>query len=136
MIDKKDLFVSDIDEDIKSAFLSMQREDQLLAIMNMQSWIRAELAVMKKSQIGYDQDLRDFKKELREVRYMREQKERDKESHGDELLNTTQKILKAIAAAEAGKFNYAVWFRDRVLPQVIALITLAVLYLTFGSKLP
>ena len=65
MIDKKDLFVSDIDADIKSAFLAMQREDQLLAIMNMQSWIRAELAVMKKSQIGYDQDLRDFKKELR-----------------------------------------------------------------------
>src|SRR3990172_166339 len=134
MLDKRDLFVSDIDEDIKLVFLAMSREDQLLAIMNMQSWIRAELAVMKKSQIVYDEDLQGFKKELREFRQIREQKEHNKEINRDELLTTTQKILKAIAQVEASRFNYGVWFRDRVLPQVFTLITLAILYLTFGGK--
>ena len=136
MIDKKDLFVSDIDENIKNVFLTMTREDQLLAIMNMQSWIRAELAVMKKSQIGYDQELRDFKKELREVRQMRERKEHERELSGDELLSTTQKIFKAIASAKAQEFNFWMWFRDKVLPAVATAITLGILYLIFGGKLP
>lgn len=115
-----------IDGDARDVFLNMPREDQLIVLLSMEGSNSNRLAVVERRQIDFERDIRLY----------REKRER-KESNGDgDIMSTTQKILKAIRETEAAKFNYAVWFRDRVLPQVITLITLAILYLTFGGKLP
>lgn len=114
------------DEDAKDAFLSMTREDQLVVLLSMEGSNSNRLAKVEKWQIDFERDSRLY----------RAQRERRENGGEDELLGTTQKIYKAIKDAEAAKFNYAVWFRDRVLPQVITVITLALLALAFGAKLP
>ncbi len=114
------------DDDAKDTFLAMTREDQLIVLLSMEGSNSNRLAKVEKWQIDFERDARLY----------RAQRER-RENHDDEdLLGTTQKILKAIADSEAKKFNYAVWFRDRVLPQVITVITLAILALAFGARLP
>jgi hypothetical protein len=115
-----------LDEDAKEAFLSMSREDQLTVILSMEASNSNRLAKVEKWQIDFE----------REARVYRSQRERRENSNEDEVVNITQKILKAIADADAAKFNVWVWFRDRVLPSVIGLITLGILYLVFGGRLP
>jgi len=50
----------------------------------------------------------------------------------DPTLSTTQKINRERARYR----DWGAWFIDRVLPQIVTLITLAILYMTFGGKLP
>lgn len=114
-----------MDYEAKDFFLGASREDQLTILLSMEYSNSNRLAVLERRQIEFENDMREYRKQ-------RERRENDDE----DLLGTTQKILRAIAEAESKKFDYAVWFRDRVLPQVITLITLAILYLTFGGKLP
>ncbi len=123
-----------MDDTAKKAFLAMSREEQLLAILGMQSYIRSELVIVKKDQIEFGQDLQAFKKELREVRRAREVKEKARDD-GDEV-NTTQKIIKTFAEEMSKRFDLFVWFRDKVLPTVVTIITLALLYFVFGGKIP
>lgn len=118
----KELF----DDDAKEAFLSMSREDQLIVLLSMEGSNSNRLAKVEKWQIDYE----------RESRMYRAQRERRENHDDDDVMGTTQKILKAIADAEAKRFDFWTWFRDRVLPGVISLIVLAILYLTFGGKLP
>jgi hypothetical protein len=122
----ENLVAMEMDEEAKITFLSMVREEQLLAIMGMQAYIRSDLANVKKKQF-------DFENELRQYRIQRERRE-DKENN--DVMNTTQKIVKAISEAKASEFNFWLWFRDKVLPGIISLITLGILYLVFGGKLP
>jgi len=129
MINKKELeslVKMEMDEEAKNTFLSMVREEQLLAIMGMQAYIRSDLANVKKKQM-------DFENELRGYRRIREKRE---DEHDSEIMNTTQKIIKAITEAKASEFNFWLWFRDKVLPGIISLIMLGILYLVFGGKLP
>ena len=123
-----------MDEGAKKAFLAMSREEQLLAILGMQSYIRSELVIVKKDQIEFGQDLQSFKTELRQVRRAREVKEKARDD-GDEV-NTTQKIIKTFAEEMSKRFDLFVWFRDKVLPTVVTIITLALLYFVFGGKIP
>lgn len=127
-ITKRDLerAMENLDTDARDTFLQMPREDQLIVLLSMEGSNSNRLAVVEKRQIDFERDVRSYRRQ-REIR---------EDSDSEEVMNTTQKILKAIAEAEAKKFNYAAWFRDRVLPQVITLITLAILYLTFGGKIP
>ena len=127
-ITKKDIerALEGMEDDARQSFLSMSREDQMIVILSMEGSNSNRLAVVERRQIEFDKDMKDYRRR-REIR---------EDKNDDEVMNTTQKIIKAIAEAEAKKFNYGVWFRDRVLPQVITLITLAVLYLTFGNQLP
>lgn len=118
----RDLF----DEDAMEYFLGMTREDQLVALFGVEHSNSNRLAKVEKWQIEFEQEARRYRKE----------RERRENGDEEEVVDITQKILRAIADAEAKKFDYAVWFRDRVLPQVITLITLGVLYLVFGGKLP
>lgn len=46
------------------------------------------------------------------------------------VQDTTDKIKTYMAS----RFDAWVWFRDKVLPNIITLIVLAILYLTFGMK--
>lgn len=115
-----------LDADAKDYFLSMSEEERDAILLSIESSNSNRIAVVEKRQIEFERDVRSY----------RRQREMREDNDSEEVMNTTQKILKAIAEAEAKKFNYAAWFRDRVLPQVITLITLAVLYLTFGGKLP
>lgn len=127
-ISKRDLekALEVLDNDARETFLGMSREDQLIILLSMEGANSNRLAKVEKWQIDFELDSRLY----------REKRERREGRVDDDLVTTTQKILKAIKDSDAAKFNYGVWFRDRVLPQVISLITLAVLYLTFGGKLP
>jgi hypothetical protein len=128
-INKKELeslVKMEMDEEAKRTFLAMVREEQLLAIMGMQAYIRSDLANVKKKQMDFEQELRQY----------RMQRERREDEHDHEIMNTTQKIVKALQEAKANEFNAGIWFRDKVLPGIISLITLGILYLVFGGKLP
>ncbi len=127
-----------MDDEAKKVFLAMPREEQLLAILGMQSWTRAELVNVKKDVINVRGDLTEFKRESREYRVKRERKENHLlgDLEGDDGMSTTQKIVREIAKEFGKRFDFWAWFRDRVLPSIITLITLAILYLTFGGKVP
>lgn len=125
--------LDNFDADARAWFLSMEAEERQVVLLSMSASNSNRLAIVEKEQIDNRKWRIDFE---RDVRRYREQRERRENHDDEEVMGTTQKILKAIADAEAKKFNYGVWFRDRVLPQVITLITLAILYLTFGGKIP
>lgn len=143
-ISKRDLeqILKQLDDEARGTFLSMPREDQLLVILAMEGSNSNRLAVVEKSQIGFNQDLESFKKELRTVRAdreRREQKNRKKlygDLEGDDEMSTTQKVAKAIAQEFAKRFDFWTWFRDRILPGVVSIIVIALLYLAFGGRLP
>ena len=116
-----------MDEDAKSMFLDMTREEQLTVLLSMAASNSNRLALVERRQIDFETDYKAYRRE-------RERKENGDD--GDDKMGTTQKIVKMIEEERAKQFNYVVWFRDRVMPQVITLITLAILYLAFGNKLP
>lgn len=120
-----------MDPEARAVFLAMPREEQLLAILGMQQWTRSELATVKKQVIGIEENLKETQRESRQYRTRREKKESD---DGDDV-STTQKIAKEIATAFAQRFDFWTWFRDKVLPQIITFITLALLALAFADKL-
>jgi hypothetical protein len=134
-----DLFQAvQMDDDAKRVFLAMSREEQLLAILGMQSFVRSEVATVKKDIIDVRQDLNEFKKETRSYRVHRERQEKKMfgGEEGDDEMSTTQKIAKEIAKALSQRFDFWIWFRDKVMPAVVTAITLGILYLVFGGKLP
>ena len=51
----------------------------------------------------------------------------------DTRVGTLEKTVTAITERDKGKFDWSIYFRDRVLPQIVTLITLSILYLTFGN---
>jgi len=127
-ITKKDInkALENLDDDLRADFLGMTPEEQMTIILSMSGSNSNRLAIVEKWQIDFE----------RGTQLYRAQRERRESSDDESLMSTTQKILKAIQQNEATKFNYWIWFRDRVLPTVITIITLAILALTFGVKLP
>jgi len=125
-MDKTDIekLLTVMDNGAKEAFISMPRENQLLVLLSIEMSNSNRLAKVEKKQIEVEIDVKQ---------YRRQRESREDNSNGD-IMNTTQKILKAISEADAKKFNYGIWFRDRVLPSVITVITLALLALAFGYK--
>jgi hypothetical protein len=140
--DMENILVSNMEDDARKVFLSMPREEQLLAILGMEASNSNRLAVVERSQIEFGQDLSAFKKELRAVRAdreMREQKDKKKlygDLEGDDETSTTQKVAKAIAQEFAKRFDFWTWARDRILPPILIAICLGILYLVFGGHLP
>ena len=131
--DMEEILSADMDVEVRRTFLAMSREEQLLAILGMLSYSRSEMAIVKKTQIEFGQDLGAFKKELREVRRERERRE---QQHEDDLLTTTQKIAREITKAFSSRFDFWTWARDRILPPIVIAFILGLLYLVFGGKLP
>ena len=127
-----------MDAEAKKAFLAMTREEQLLAILGMQGFIRSELVKVKKDVIDVRTDFTEFKRESREYRKERERQEKQMlgSLEGDEDMSTTQKIVREVAKAFAQRFDFWAWFRDRVLPTLLTGFILGLLYLVYGGKLP
>lgn len=125
-MDKTDIekLLTAMDNGAKEAFLSMTVENQRLVLFSIEISNSNRIANVEKKQIEIDRDMREYRR-TRERR----------EDHNDEsIMDTTQKILKAIAEAEAKKFNVGVYVRDKILPTVITFVTLALLALAFGYK--
>ena len=117
-----------MDEDAKAMFLDMTREEQLTVLLSMAASNSNRLALVERRQIDFETDYKAYRRE-------RERKEVI-DNDDDEKMGTTQKIVKMIEEERAKQFNYVVWFRDRVMPTIITAITLALLALAFGAKLP
>lgn len=118
------------DDDAKQSFLSMTREAQLMAILGGQAYTRSKLASLEKRQIDFERDVRSY----------RGYRERRENKHDEDVTDTTQKIVKIVTneikSAFAQRFDFWIWFRDKVLPTVATVIVLGVLYLVFKDKLP
>ena len=126
-----------MDESAKAVFLAMPREEQLLAILGMNAWTRSELVIVKKDVINIQADLEETRRDMLSYRIKRERQEREnREYTDDETVTTTQKIVREVAKAFAQRFDFWSWFRDRVLPTIFTVITLAILYFVFGGRIP
>jgi CHASE3 domain sensor protein len=93
----------------KEMFLAMPEEERDAIIFSIETSNSNRIAIMEKRQIGFEEDIKDYRRQ-REIR---------EDNGSEETMNTTQKILQAIAEAEAKKFNWSAWFRDRVLPSFV-----------------
>lgn len=111
------------DDTEKDSFIGLPLSGQLNALFDMLRYVRSEISSIKKNQIEFEEELREFRRK----REVKEEKS---------FIDTTEKIHAIMEAAEARKFNWSIYLRDRVMPQVITLIVLAVLYMTFGNRLP
>lgn len=107
------------------SFLRMTDQEKMAALYDMISFIRNDVAMVKKSFIELRNDFDTFQRETRSVRQMREEKEQNEET-------TIDKIEKVLSK----RFDAWVYFRDRILPTILTLIITALLYVTFGGKMP
>lgn len=107
----------DADEREK-VFLDMPEPDRWRVMFTMLAYLRSEIPKIKREQIEFRQEL------LRRAKSREEREEKQK--------STNEKI----EAFFSKRFDFWIWFRDKVLPQIIALVTLAILYLTFGNGKP
>jgi len=126
-ITKADLekIVSSLDYDAKQYFLAMSREDQLLVVLSMEGSNSNRLAKVEKWQIDFEINNNVYK-----------QQRESREKSEDDVMSITQKMAKVVAQEFAKRFDFWSWFRDRILPTVITIIVLAILYMTFGGKIP
>lgn len=115
------------DDDQKKAFVGMQLSEQLGTLFDMLRYVRGEVSDIRKNEIGFREDLNDFRDELREVRKQREARE---EKRDGDIQTTTEKIVAILGK----RFDFWVYFRERVLPNVLIVIVLGLLYLVFGGK--
>lgn len=154
MIDKNDILgLIEMDEGAKKVFLRMNREEQLLAILGMLAFIRAELTKAAKAGIELKRDIENIKQDNSHYRRIRELKEEEMDAainsiiretaptiarkmieEGDE--NTTQKVVREIGKVFATRFDAGKWFVDKVLPQLITVIILGILALVFANRIP
>jgi hypothetical protein len=125
-----------MDENAKKVFLAMPREEQLLAIVGMQAWMRSELVNIKRDVLETKKDMEETKKETLQYRVRRERQEKKLlgSLEGDDQVSTTQKIVREIAKEFSKRFDFWAWFRDKVLPAILTAIALGILYLVFGGK--
>lgn len=139
MLNSNDILgLIEIDENAKKVFLSMPREEQLLAILGMQSFTRSELANIIKKQYEFEEQLKQFQRQTTSYRAYRERKEKSNsiDDDNEDVLNITDKIVKGVRAELAQRFDVWVYLRDKVLPQLLTMIIIAILALTFANKLP
>jgi hypothetical protein len=109
------------DNDQRRVFLAMPRNEQLAMLYDMIAYNRNELATDKSDHVAMKDDIKFMKNELMGIGM------RGK----DDTLTTTEKFDKLMGRRR----DWGAWFIDRVLPQIVTLIILAVLALTFGKDL-
>lgn len=93
-------------------FRKLTMENQIISLFFTMRYVRNEIAVIHKELIEFTEDSKLY-------RTKREIAEED----------TTEKIQRILGA----KFNFGIWFRDKVLPSVITTIVIALLFLVFRS---
>lgn len=113
--------------DQRRVFLQLPRLEQSSTLYDMLAYIRSELAILTAAIADLREDNKYLKRELQGV---------GRRSKKDETLDTTAKFN----AMMERRFVWWVWARDKViagtLSNVLTVITLAILYMTFGGKLP
>jgi hypothetical protein len=114
------------DKEARQVFLSMNREDQLLSILGIIAYTNSQLVILQKEFIEHKNDAKRY----------RMNREAQEKKVGDLAMTTGQKIAEGIRRELAGRFDFWLWFRDKVLPSVITVATLTLLYFVFGGKLP
>ena len=102
----------DFNDTEREVFRRQQPSDQIMALFDMARYVRGEIAGMRKDLIHFTEDVLAY-------RNHREQSEE----------GTTEKIERILSS----KFDFGVWFRDKVLPSVITTIVIALLFLVFKS---
>lgn len=102
----------DFQDTERDIFKRMESRDQTLALFDMTRYVRSEIAKLNKT-------LLDIQADQTHYRAQREEHEQ----------STTQKI----EAVLSKRFDFGVWFRDKVLPTIITIIVLAVLILAFDQ---
>lgn len=125
-ITKRDIerILSNMDEDVRKMFVTLEREEQLLIIFSMESSNSNRLALVEKRHIEFEEELRQYRKN-------REQRESE---HHQSIEDTTEKIRLAIKDAMGQRFDWGIYFRDKILPTILTAISLGILYLVFGGK--
>ena len=113
----------EMDEERKKALLQMPTDELLLAIFSIQQYIRGEIATVKKKQLLFEQDYKQY-------RDQREEREREilnglnSGDDDDDDIPITQKMMRVaaqeVAKAFANRFDWGVYLRDRVLPGFIS----------------
>ncbi len=107
--------------DQRRVFMGMARPDQLATLWDQDSYLRSELAKKDAQIITAQEDIRNIKAELLGIG----------RRHVEDTMSTTDKF----DAMMSKRRDWGSWFIDRVLPQIVTLITLAVLAITFGKNL-
>lgn len=130
-ITKKDIekALDALDPILKVDFLKMSREEQLTVILSLEGSNSNRLAKLEKWQIDFENSSQRY----------REERERRENGSDESIMNTTQKILKAIRENEASKFNFGIWMRDRVAPGLVQGAIMAIIIimgLVASGKLP
>lgn len=121
---------NNLDDDAKTSFLSMTREDQLTVILAMEASNSNRLAIVEKWQIEFQRNNNAYRME----REMREKQ--SGEDSEDDLISITQKAIKIYEAMKAKEFNFWLWFRDKVLPSIATIMIMIILYLVFQQWSP
>ena len=106
----------------KKVFLSsLTREQQLGMLFDMCQALSNSQAIDGKDHVLIKQDIIYLKGELAGIG----------RRGADPTLDTEEKFENLMSK----RFDWSVWFRDKVLPQIVTLMVLAVLALTFGKTL-
>lgn len=126
-ITKRDIekALENLDDDLRQDFISMSEQERDTVLLSLSGSNSNRLALVERWQIEFE----------RNNRLYREKRERMESRNGDDEVNITQKILQAIKENEAAKFDWWIWFRDRVLPVVVTVGFLALLGLLYGKQL-
>lgn len=85
-----------------------------MAVLSAQAYLRGEIAVIKKRQLEFEDDLVIYRRK-------REEKEKDNDDSID-LKNVTQKIIAEVKKELSARFDVWVWLRDKVAPQFVSVL--------------
>lgn len=110
----------EFDWDARTAFLKLSREEQLMALLSAQAYLRGEVANVKKWQIDFQTDNKSYRKE-------REEHERNGDSV--DVAGLTEKIAQGVQKALAQRFDVWVWLRDKVAPSLVSTAIMAIIIL-------
>lgn len=148
----------EMDDDARKVFLAMPRNEQLLAILGMQAYMRNELAKLFERVEQAENKHDSFAQEQRSFRKARLDKERELDKAINDLIrgNTvpiimrnekeptetpTEKIVKEVTKMLAVRFpvDVGAYFRDKILPPLIiafifSFVALMVWAITQGWK--
>lgn len=105
----------EFDWEARAAFLKMTREEQLMAVLSAQAYLRGEIAKVKKWQIDYETESKSYRRS-------RETHEREHNGDSVDIENVTQKIAQGVQKALSQRFNIWVWLRDKVAPQFVSIL--------------
>jgi len=126
MTEQEILRLIETSRDAKKVFFAMEVDAQIEALYTMILFLRSQQATGQKEHVEMQRDIRSILRELGGIGRRNQ----------DRTLTTSQKINLALE-----KRGMAwVWFRDKVLPNLVTwfliIVLTGILYTSFGGKLP